>query len=90
MKTKEIGILSGEKLHEIMCPSDDSHLTLEFDDHFVIRPTITFSGRDNEFLINALGEKGKPVKQGFEYHSGTNSHFLSVDEIIQLNKQACL
>ena len=37
-----IGIRPGEKLHEVMCPSDDSHLTLEFDDHFVIQPTIQF------------------------------------------------
>src|ERR1700688_261723 len=39
-----VGIRPGEKLHEIMCPADDSHLTLEFADHFVIKPTITFSG----------------------------------------------
>ena len=40
---KIIGIRPGEKLHEIMCPADDSHLTLEFDDHFIIKPTIQFS-----------------------------------------------
>lgn len=35
---KIIGIRPGEKLHETMCPGDDSHLTLEFHDHFVIKP----------------------------------------------------
>ncbi|NGZ29165.1 MAG: UDP-N-acetylglucosamine 4,6-dehydratase (inverting), partial [Magnetococcales bacterium] len=40
MPVKVIGIRPGEKLHEIMCPGDDSHLTLEFHDHFVIRPAI--------------------------------------------------
>ena len=30
---KIIGIRPGEKLHEIMCPADDSHLTIEFGDH---------------------------------------------------------
>ena len=35
---KIIGIRPGEKIHEIMCPADDSHLTVEFDDHFVITP----------------------------------------------------
>jgi len=40
--TRIIGIRPGEKLHEIMCPRDDSHLTVEFEDHFVIRPTISF------------------------------------------------
>src|SRR6266480_2190425 len=40
---KVVGIRPGEKLHEVMCPKDDSHLTLEFADHYVIRPTIQFS-----------------------------------------------
>jgi UDP-N-acetylglucosamine 4,6-dehydratase len=80
-----IGIRPGEKLHEIMCPADDSHLTLEFDDHYVIRPTIIFTSRNNNFVENRLGERGKPVEQGFEYNSGTNPQFLSVSEIVKLN-----
>lgn len=83
-----IGIRPGEKLHEIMCPSDDSHLTLEFDDHYVLRPTIQFFSRTNDFTINELGEKGRPVEQGFEYNSGTNPHFLSIEEIIEFNQLA--
>jgi UDP-N-acetylglucosamine 4,6-dehydratase/5-epimerase len=86
---KIIGIRPGEKLHEIMCPADDSHLTLEFDDHFVISPSINFfSEKDNFFSSNALGESGQPVKQGFKYDSGTNPHFLSLDEIIEYNENA--
>lgn len=88
MKLDVIGIRPGEKLHEIMCPADDSHLTLEFDDHYVLRPTITFTGRTNDFAINRLGEKGTPVAQGFEYNSGTNPHFLSVPEIVEFNRLA--
>ncbi len=80
-----IGIRPGEKLHEIMCPADDSHLTLVFDDHYVIRPTIIFTSRNNNFVENRLGERGKPVEQGFEYNSGTNPQFLSVSEIVKLN-----
>jgi len=83
---KIIGIRPGEKLHEIMCPADDSHLTLEFDDHFVIKPTIQFTDI-NDFSINKLGEKGIPVAQGFEYNSGTNTEWLSMDEFLEmLNK----
>jgi len=85
---KIIGIRPGEKIHEIMCPADDSHLTLEFEDHFVIRPTITFNRTDNDFSMNNIGEKGKPVAQGFEYNSGTNTHFLSSTEIIKFNSTA--
>jgi UDP-N-acetylglucosamine 4,6-dehydratase/5-epimerase len=82
-----IGIRPGEKLHEIMCPADDSHLTLEFDDHYVIKPTIQFLGHV-DFTTNRLGESGRPVAQGFEFHSGRNAHFLAVEEIIALNEFA--
>jgi UDP-N-acetylglucosamine 4,6-dehydratase len=81
---KIIGIRPGEKLHETMCPADDSHLTLEFADHFVIKPTIQFS-RAADFTLNQLGENGRPVEQGFEYQSGRNSHFLTVEEIVAMN-----
>ncbi|UGB46557.1 UDP-N-acetylglucosamine 4,6-dehydratase (inverting) [Frateuria edaphi] len=83
-----VGIRPGEKLHEIMCPADDSHLTLEFEDHYVIRPTITFVSRGNDFGINRSGEQGRPVPQGFEYNSGTNPRFLTVADIAQFNKHA--
>ncbi len=85
-----IGIRPGEKIHEIMCPADDSHLTLEFEDHFAIRPSIIFSERNNSYSPNKIGEEGKPVEQGFEYNSGTNSHFLTVAEIVKLNHLAGL
>ena len=81
-----IGIRPGEKIHEIMCPSDDSHLTLEFHDHFVIQPTIQTSDNFN-FVKNNINEEGKLVDPGFCYDSGANEHFLSVDEITELNKR---
>ncbi len=84
---KIIGIRPGEKLHEIMCPADDSHLTVEFDDHFIILPSITFRGKKIDQTINNLGESGAYVKQGFEYNSGTNPHFLTTDEIVEYNKK---
>jgi UDP-N-acetylglucosamine 4,6-dehydratase len=78
-----VGIRPGEKLHETMCPADDARLTLEFDDHFVIQPAIQFALARNH-TVNALGERGRPVADGFCYDSGTNPTFLSVDEIEQL------
>jgi len=83
-----VGIRPGEKMHEIMCPGDDSHHTIEFDDHFVITPSIKFFGKEMNYYINALKEKGKLVPEGFEYHSGNNSHFLTVDEITKLDSLA--
>jgi UDP-N-acetylglucosamine 4,6-dehydratase/5-epimerase len=86
LNIKYIGIRPGEKLHEIMCPKDDSHLTIEFKDHYVITPSINFFSNNLDFSLNRLGEKGEYVKQGHEYDSGTNTYFLSIDEIIQYNK----
>ena len=82
--TKIIGIRPGEKLHEVMCPSDIYYDTLEFDDHFVIMPSTRFRS-DINYKVNAIGEKGKPVPDGFEYNSGTNTHFLTVAELRAMN-----
>lgn len=81
-----VGIRPGEKLHEIMCPADDSHHTIEFDDHFVITPSITFFGKEMEYSNNLLGETGTVVPMGFEYHSGSNADFLSIEQIKNLDE----
>lgn len=85
---KIIGIRPGEKLHEIMCPSDDSYHTFEYDDHFVIAPAIIFSSRSNDFTINGLNETGKQVAHGYEYNSLNNECFLSTQELLNFNKIA--
>ena len=80
---KIVGMRPGEKVHEIMCPADDSHLTLEFDDHYVICPSIQFN-HEVDFTKNPLGEVGKSVEQGYEYNSGTNTEWLSHEEFLQM------
>jgi UDP-N-acetylglucosamine 4,6-dehydratase/5-epimerase len=80
---KVIGIRPGEKLHEIMCPADDSHLTLEFHDHYVIQPTIQFTGQ-RDFTSNKLEEKGTIVQQGFEYNSGNNTEWLTSEQLLKM------
>lgn len=77
-----VGIRPGEKLHEIMCPADDSHLTLEFADHFVICPTIQFTEKA-DYRKNRLDESGQYVAQGFEYNSGNNTEWLTPEELVQ-------
>ena len=80
---KIIGIRPGEKLHEVMCPSDDSHLTLEFDNHYVIQPSIPLA-TSVDFSKNLIGELGKKVKIGFEYSSINNDKWLSREEFLTL------
>ena len=82
--TKIVGIRPGEKLHEVMCPSDMFYETLEFKDHFVIKPSIEL-GNNIDYTKNMLGEEGHPVPDGFEYSSGTNDVFLTVAELRNMN-----
>lgn len=82
---KIVGIRPGEKLHEVMCPRDDCFHTIEFDDHFVITPTINFS-ESIDFTVNATGQQGKMVEDGFEYNSLDNAHYLTIDELKALNE----
>jgi UDP-N-acetylglucosamine 4,6-dehydratase len=86
LKQKVIGIRPGEKIHEIMCPADDSHLTLEFDDHYVIGPSIQFAHK-SDFKTNKAGERGELVKQGFEYNSGNNPDRLSQDAFLEMAEE---
>jgi len=81
-----VGIRPGEKLHEVMVPEEMAHHSLEFDDHYVITPAIKFFDKTINYLKNKLGEVGQPVADKFEYHSGTNPHFLSIDELKTLDK----
>ena len=83
MPTHSIGIRPGEKLHEIMCPIENCHHTLAFDDHYVIAPDFNFA-RQVDFSSNAAGESGALVADGFEYHSGTNPEFLTIDAMREL------
>ena len=79
---KIVGIRPGEKIHEVMCPSDIYYDTLEFSDHFVIRPSADF--QEHDYAINALGETGRMVPDGFSYDSGNNEKFLTVAEIREM------
>ena len=88
LPTHTVGIRPGEKLHEIMCPSDDSHLTLEFTRHFVLRPTIRFFTVDADHTVDGLGDRGEPVPMGYEYNSGSNAHFLGPAQIREFNRVA--
>ena len=83
---KVVGIRPGEKLHEKMCSINESHLTLDFKDYYVIKPSIQFYDKKINFIKNSLNEVGKPVSKDFEYRSDNNIHFLTVQEIIKLNK----
>jgi len=82
---KIVGIRPGEKLHEVMCPVESSHLTLEFDDHYVIKPTIEYS-YSLDYTTNALGEQGIPVAPDFVYSSDVNQEWLTAPQLLEMLK----
>jgi UDP-N-acetylglucosamine 4,6-dehydratase len=83
---KIIGIRSGEKLHEKMISANESHLTLDYKNYYIIRPSINFEKRV-DYKKNNLGEKGKKVIENFEYSSDKNPNFLSIEKIKKINKK---
>ncbi|WP_348686419.1 UDP-N-acetylglucosamine 4,6-dehydratase (inverting) [Aeromonas bestiarum] len=87
LRQEIIGIRPGEKLHEVMCPADDSFHTYEFEEYYVIAPSISFTNRNNDFSINALGETANLVAPGFEYNSLNNPYFLSIEKLQRINQQ---
>lgn len=80
---KIIGIRPGEKLHEIMIPKDDARLCIEFDDFYIIQPTISFNS-PVDYSYTLLNERGNPVCDDFEYNSNTNTKWLKKQEILKL------
>ena len=77
---KETGIRPGEKLHEIMVTTEDSYTTYEYDKHFIVYPQMTWNNKQQPDL------SGKKVEEGFSYSSGTNTEWLSVEDIKELLK----
>lgn len=76
----EVGIREGEKLHEVMVTKEDSMLTYEYDKHFIVYPHFEW------WNANKIQAGGKRVETGFEYSSGTNTEWLSVEQIQELLK----
>ena len=71
----EVGIREGEKLHEIMVTQEDSLSTYEYEKHFIIYPHMEW------WNPNKIQPGGKQIEQGFEYSSGTNTQWLSVEDL---------
>ena len=82
-KKEVVGIRPGEKLHEEMITSADSFTTYDLGKYYAIMPS---DGK----LVQTYAKKGitmEKVSDGFAYNSGTNTQFLSVEEIRKLIKE---
>ena len=78
-----VGRRPGEKLHEEMITQPDALNTIEFEDYFVILPSMELWDKEN-FRLTSNGKPGKLCDVDFRYNSGTNDHFLTIDELRSL------
>ena len=81
LKIKEVGIRPGEKIHEVMITREDALNTLEFKDYYVILPQMQFAG------IKYSYPDANPVENDFEYNSGKNNRWLTVEDMKKLIKE---
>ncbi len=72
---KEVGIRPGEKIHEMMISREDARNTLEFDKYYIIQPDFDWWNKSKRH------SDGKLVERNFEYHSGNNKEWLSVEQL---------
>lgn len=78
--TEVIGIRPGEKLHEEMITETDSLNTFDCGKYYVIAPTTPLWNMED--WMNKFS--AKPVPEGFKYNSGTNTEWLSIEQIREL------
>ncbi len=76
IKLREVGIREGEKLHEVMITEEDSRLTYNYGDHYIIYPH--FDWWD---IAKHLKAGGRKVPEGFKYSSDNNEEWLSEAEM---------
>lgn len=79
-KQEIVGIRPGEKIHEEMITKSDSFFTVDLNHYYAILPQSPGWNID-EYLVN---RKAKKVEPGFEYNSGTNTEWLSVEQLRKL------
>jgi UDP-N-acetylglucosamine 4,6-dehydratase len=80
LEQKVVGIRPGEKIHEEMITSSDSFYTYDLGKYYTILPSVTnFNLQD---FIKTF--KAKKVPEGFEYNSGDNTEWETVDSLREL------
>lgn len=78
-----VGIRPGEKIHEEMITSSDSFYTYDLGKYYTILPSVP-NFKINDF-INSFG--AKKVAEGFNYDSGTNTEWETIESLRNLIKE---
>jgi UDP-N-acetylglucosamine 4,6-dehydratase (inverting) len=78
-----VGIRPGEKIHEEMITSSDSFYTYDLGKYYTILPSVP-NFKINDF-ITSFG--AKKVVEGFNYDSGTNTEWETIESLRTLIKE---
>lgn len=76
-KTEIVGIRPGEKIHEVLLPQDEAKYGVEHNGFYIVRTRQSPQKRKEM-------ENCTPLPDEFEYSSGTNQRWLSVEELKQM------
>jgi UDP-N-acetylglucosamine 4,6-dehydratase (inverting) len=82
-KVEIVGIRPGEKIHEEMITASDSFYTYDLGKYYTILPSVP-NFKINDF-ITSFG--AKKVQEGFNYDSGTNTEWETVESLRTLIKE---
>jgi FlaA1/EpsC-like NDP-sugar epimerase len=78
-----VGIRPGEKIHEEMITSSDSFYTYDLGKYYTILPTVP-----NFKIIDFVDSfSAKKVTEGFNYDSGTNTEWETIESLRNLIKE---
>ena len=78
-----VGIRPGEKIHEEMITASDSYYTYDLGKYYTILPA-THKWKLDEFLDKFNAKKVTP---GFQYNSGENEEWETVEDLRDLIKE---
>ena len=71
---KIVGIRPGEKVHERMISCEDAINSIEMENYYIIMP-------NDSIYSKYLKYNGKKLPHDFEYHSGNNEKWLTIEQI---------
>ncbi len=79
-KVKFVGIRHGEKVHEDLISRSESRYSMETKKYYILYPNIN----PKKFRSFQKKIKARVQKDEFNYNSGTNKHFLKVNQLSKI------
>ena len=82
VRYETIGVRPGEKLHEVMIPEEEIRNSVDMGNYFIIQPNHHWWNTSS--FKKVLEMEGNKIENMKEYASGTNTQWISEDELKKL------